>query len=201
MVAVNDIIRIRDCQSMFGQTLCNVFYYVVQAWTGNSTLLDVLTEYQQQVVSKFQPLQTPDLIHVNLRADNVTNDLDFAEKAISDGGTYTDSISLPVFVAIGYKLTRSTKLTRPGAKRVAGISETLATDGQINPVASVVDNLGVAFAQVLTIDAPVTNSGSLAPVIVGRQVDGSLDLTRTNLILSGEAQVELTSQVSRKVGR
>lgn len=201
MVSVGDVIRIKACQEIFGQAICNVFYYLVATWTGNADLGNVLDEFLATVVGPVKTMQTPDLSYRNLRADNITNDLDFAELDGNWTGTYASSETQAPFIACGFRLSRTTKLTRPGAKRISGIAEEICNDGVVDPEAALFDDVKDALMATLPINSPGAGDGVLAPVIVGRNIDGSYDLSRLNPITGAVVQPNVTSQNSRKVGR
>lgn len=200
-ISVGDVIRIQTCQELFSQRLCNIFYYIVAAWTGNATITDLLTPFGSTVVLPMLTMQTDDLTHVQYRADNITNGLDFAELDLSAVGTYPGSETQAPFIAAGFTLTRTTKLTRPGAKRVAGISEAICNDGVIDPLAALFIPVIAGFSAPLVINTPNVGDGLLSPVIVGRDSLGAYDLTRLNPITGAVVNSNVTSQNTRKVGR
>lgn len=201
MAVVGDVIRIKACQEIFGQSICNVFYFLVAAWTGNADLTDVIDSFTGTVIGPLLTMQTDDLTYVNIRADNITDDLGFAEEDVSLVGSYPGSETQAPFIAVGFRLTRQTKLTRPGAKRISGVSEAIVNDGTIDPLAALWGIILTALAAPLVINTPSPGDGLLSPVIVGRNPDGTYDLSRLNPVSGAAIQTNITSQNSRKVGR
>ena len=198
MVQIGDVIQIRDCQTLLNKELCNIFYYLVAAWTGNATPEDILTVFESSIVPAMADVQGVELVHTDLRMDNISNGLDFADLAINVPGTRVGAPVLPTYVAASFRLNRGSKITRPGFKRIGGIQEDQVSNNNFANV----DPAAVAFAAILSVDVviniPNPASGTLRPVIVGRNVDGTFDLQRLNVVTSASALLNISTQVSRK---
>ena len=110
---------------------------------------------------------------------------------------------LPAFNAIGVKMLRSTKVTRNGAKRFAGVAESMQVNGQLIIAQAQKDVFEDFCSSQLTI--PDLNSPekeyNIMNVIIGRTLVGSnyeLDLSKWNSVLSAQVADTVTSQLSRK---
>lgn len=193
---VGDIFRIKTCQELFSTELCNVFYYLVAVWTGNLTLTDVASVFTTDVVDVMRDIQVPELVHKTITVENVTNGIDFVEIGINDPGT-SDSDPLPAFVTATFSLNRSNKSTRKGRKAVSGLHEGMITNGVIQAGQPGMQAVSDAFAaDLLSVTGPGTDF-VLEPIIVGRNLDGTLDLTRYQNVASVSYPVAST-QNSRK---
>lgn len=107
---------------------------------------------------------------------------------------------MPTFVAAGIRLTVATRTTRPGQKRVVGMTEADHINNVIQPpYLALINALAPKFAEPIVLGAPVA-TGVLEPIVT------SLDPT-TGLVVASQpvtgwvTNVNATSQVSRKVGR
>jgi len=200
-ISVGDVIKISDCQTLFGQSLCNIFYYVVTVWTGNADIDDIISDWITFVLPGITPIQHVDLTHVNIAAENVTTGLEFGAQAISVAGQIASAPSMPSYVAGSFRLERATRLTRPGFKRIAGIPESLVDDNDFDVALAAVINAAGSMAATLGMVTPAPGDGTLVPSIVGRQPDGSLDLARISPVTTVSPVVDISTQVSRKPGR
>jgi len=196
MPSIGNILRITQCQQIFGETACNVFYYLVAAWTGNLDLDDVIDEFIDAVATPLQPLQSAAVSTIQIRVDNVSTGLEFAER--TNGllsGTATGEAA-PSYMAAGFRLNRTTGVTRNGAKRFTGVTEGHISGQTWSPYD---DAPAIAMANALAADLILDVNDELSPVIVGRQANGSLDLTKLNPVASATPLQYLTTQNSRKI--
>lgn len=195
-LALNDIVQIKASGSYLGTTALNVFFYQVIELGIGTDLTDVLEVFGGDVISTVQEIQHNAFVWNEYSAANLTNELDIASITVSDAGAIGGE-AMPPFVAINFRLTRETRLTRNGSKRFGGMAEafvnynTWAT-GYDAAVAAV----GVALESNLDVEGE-SSITRLKPVIVGRNPDGSLNLSAVNNIIEGIA-TKITSQVSRK---
>lgn len=196
MASVGDVIRIRGCQVLLGESLCNVFYYVVSIWTGNLTLDDVLDEFRAVVVSILTGKQTNDLEWTDMNADNLNDPDEFVERPITQFGSSIDQ-TMPAYVAFGVQLVRTTKQTRHGGKRLAGFGEEHWVDGVFTPEAATVISVEAACSAVLDIDPGGGDQIFMEPVIVGTGILGQPDPARINLVKQAVLRRD-TTQNSRK---
>ena len=192
-----DVFRIVDRQLIQSQRILNTYFYSVGSVVGVPTLDDISTKFSNDVTSPVAAVQSNGLTHDRLDIDNLSNLVEFGQFEIIITGVQAGVTTAP-FVALGWKLNRTTKITRNGAKRVGGVTEDEVTAGLPDISALEEANINAAFAQVLLV-VNGGNSVDLTPVIVGRMPDGSLDLTKLNVIASADLQT-VTSQNSRKFG-
>lgn len=197
MTNVGDILRLTACQNIFDQRVCNVFYYLVGVWTGNKTYKDILDSFEADVIPSIASIQSDELTWDLLELDNVTNGVEFFQKNIDIQGDGIGTPAMPSYVSVGVKLLRSTKVTRNGSKRIAGIQEGNVTDNNVDLNQVGIDAVQDAMVLDLTDDINTPNF-VLEPVIVGRQPNGSLDLARINPIASAQVKPLITTQNSRK---
>lgn len=197
MPSVGDILRINGCQSLFGQQVCNVFYYVVGTWTGNSSLQDVADKFKDEVINRIKTVQSNALTWEAIKIDNITDGVEFYEEGIDIQGDGAGSPPLPSYVALGVKMGRKTKLTRNGSKRIAGLKEDDVQDNEHVLSVGEQANITLAVSAQLEDAQPAVNFG-LEPVIVGRNSDGTYDLNRVNGISSVQLSSFITTQNSRK---
>lgn len=197
MASVGDVLRIRGCQSLLGETLCNVFYYVVAVWTGNLDLDDVLDEFVTEVIGPLTADQTTDLTWTDLNIDNLNDPDEFVERPVEWPGTTEDNV-MPAYVAVGVQLVRTTKQTRHGAKRFAGYGESNWTDGVFDMPGVTVQRIVAACESALDIDPGGGNQITCDPVIVGTDpLTGKPDPGRINAIKQAVVRRD-TTQNSRK---
>lgn len=197
MASVGDILRITDCQTLFGQEVCNILYYVVSIWTGNNTLDDVIDEFINDYVSVVRQRQHPDLAHTEFKVENITNGLDFAIRSDNIPGTNpTSTEAAPSFNAFSVTKNRTSKLTRSGSARIAGVSEGDMDGNDSTLSAAEKQQLEDALtAQIIKSAAP--DEFTLDPVIVGVLANGDPDLSRVQPFTTASFR-GISSQVSRK---
>lgn len=196
MANVGDVLRVRGCQALLGETLCNVFYYLVTIWTGNLDLDDFLDEFTASVVSIIQGRQTTDIEWTDLNIDNLMDEDEFIERPVSLAGQSEDNV-MPAYVAVGVQLVRTTKQTRHGAKRFAGFGEGHWTDGEFTMIADVKDDIEDACEAEIDIDPGGGNQILAVPCIVSTGIDGKLNPNVTNLVKQAVVRRD-TTQNSRK---
>ena len=202
-VQPNDIIVIRDFQTLFQQQILNVYTLRVVSFSGNPGYDLLLEGFEERVVNLVRSLQCPDLVHTRLEVDNLTNGLEFASLDINAPGTNTCANPSPPFVSVGIRLARATKLTRNGYKRYAGIDESNYTDGVLTSASQNAWQANVADVLATGI-GPSSSSAQFVfeSVIVGRvPVTGAYDLNRVNEVTSAVVQPNVTTQNTRKFGR
>lgn len=194
-ISVGDVLRLTSCQNIFGELACNVFFYVVAAWTGNLDYEDILDEFNTTVSGAQAAMQTSDVVYDNLLVENVTNGIDFASLSTGLPTGAKSPPTLPSYVAAGFRLDRATAVTRNGFKRIAGIRESGVVE---NEFTDATDPTAIAYAGVLDSPLILDVNDELTPVIVGRLPGGGLDLTKLNNIQGVTIKDLITTQNSRK---
>jgi hypothetical protein len=206
-MAFGDIYELTDEYTLEGQTCYNVYFFRqnnLAVPTDASVLLD---SFEGTILPAVVALQSDDALHTALRARNLFNEGDNAERAISvegEGGTADD---FPTFVSLGISLGQDNGAVKNGAKRIAGVPEGAAVDGVINDALYIAAVLALQTA--LETFLPVGLAPVWAPVIVKRiaEIGGGYRLPTNageavyGTVTDAEYNPVLTSQVSRKIGR
>jgi len=192
-MAVLDIYSIEDRQTFLGQSVVNVYYYQdvgVNAIT-EAQLADI---FEVTVIDELVSVQATNLVHDTIRVTNLTNPGPYSEYTIGTQGEKS-SEPLPRFNAWGFRFVRDSLATRNGYKRIAGVTEDLQSSGVATSAAlTLLNTVTGAFLATLSGD-----SGNLLakPVIVGRNSNGTYDLSRVSNVVS-VVYYAITTQNSRK---
>lgn len=207
---IGNILKVTQNQSFLGQLVQNVYFYRVVAVPvppeGENVYDYALQRFNAGVGIPMRAIQSTSCVHTIYRVDNLSNGVDFFERAINVAGVVGEQPS-PSYNALNFVLRRATLLTRNGSKRVGGIGEA-ASNGNtctIDPTQLQDYADGVAEG-LLTADA--TPDQWAESVIIGRVLvtdpDGKetyeLDLTKVNLIQSA-GFTAMSTQRSRKAGK
>jgi hypothetical protein len=199
MLVNGDILRITDKQTLAGQDVLNVYFYEASVITPGVTLPEIIVEFSDNLVDQVRGVQSPDLNHARIVAENVTNGIDIDSATVNLAGQDGEAGPvLPNYVAGSYRLFVDDKTTRRGSKRISGIGEDRVEDNDYNP--SSVSNalLNTALASPIEVTGTPVGEATLTPVIVGRDELGHLDLDRISVITSAANSETISSQVSRK---
>jgi len=181
-------------QSYSAQTILNTFWYLHTL--GNDDEQDKCAEaFDLTILPVLKTIQAVSLQYVSIRAINVTGTLaDFVLTPTTLLGTLTGD-PVNTFTAAAIRLNRTTKETRNGQKRFAGMVE-IQMNNQVWDAGYVVLLENVATALVANIS---TVGGIFEPVIARQDA-----VTPTNWIANPVASATVnsfvTSQVSRKRG-
>lgn len=195
----NDILEIKLCQEMLGQEVCVVFGLRVDVTAGGISLEDLLEEISIDLGALMNAFQSGFVSNKEVRGLNLTTGLLEAVVPWPGSGTVGGQV-LPSFVAASIKLNRTTRITRPGGKRLAGIAEEMQDQGILNLDAfNKMQDVADWFGDSHDYLTPLGGTATVTPVIIGRGADGAYDLSRINVISSGVARGRLTTQNSRKV--
>lgn len=184
----------------------NVFSYDILSISPSLTLAGSGDEIAEAWLASFGPIWaniiSSSYLMSHMKIEIYENPLDFWEGdfATAQAGTQSGSI-MPAFTAWGFKLSRSSRLSRNGSKRFAGVTESNVDNG--NPIAGILTYLdGVAdwMGQTHVFDfgpGDVLNI-ELAPVI-----PHYVPLSDTWVFnpITSVAFTRVTSQNTRKVGR
>jgi len=204
MANVGDIIQITHTYRASGELSVNVFYFEIDV----QTIVDVpLIDWLDQLADKWETglaeIWHTSTISLTIRADNLTDGVEFAELATGFSGSETGE-KAPSFIAIPVRLNRASKITRNGAKRISGITED-AFNGNLltltgNQPAGVITYCALVHAFV-DIDGQGTNI-ELDQRIIGRTLNAQnvyeLDLSKVNAITGVVIGANVSTQNSRK---
>lgn len=197
----NDVLSITVEQELLGEDLINIFYYVWEAVNFGVTLLDILTDFKDDVWDAIRAGMNPDLSAVNFVGRNLTNGLDIDNLVGPVNGLdITGGDVSPSYVAAGYSLLVGSLETRPGSKRFAGTSEQRVNDNDYIAGGTVSADIETLLAARITVSGLLIGDGDIVPYIVGRDLLGALDLTRIQPVQAAQVSSTIRSQTSRRVG-
>jgi len=204
-VNVGDVLQLIDQQTFLGQQLLNVYFYEVAESDPDVTLEMIAQQFELDVIPLVKMMQSEVLMHTSILISNLTNGIDIWEEPVNVAGYDDTNDPLASFYSFGFRLVRSTALTRHGSKRIGGVTEGMV-DG--NTLASlyvtVVNDLGAQLAEPLVAEG-TTADFVVNPVIVGRfpstsSTPGALDLSKINPVASAQF-IRVTTQTTRRAGR
>ncbi len=178
----------------------NVFWYFLTTIQKNAE--DVLASFKAKVETDWEALVSLNWSGTLIEVDEVTSDSNFFEESVAIVGEITGD-SLPPFNAFSITLSRTTKETRSGRKRLAGVAESQQSSGTLGAsTLTLLDTLKTAFTDTLTVDG-----GGVGPVIVRKTFVDPPTVPPTlnppedwiyNPINDGVASNKVTTQNSRK---
>lgn len=205
MAQIGDIVQVTHKYQAAGETALNVFYYEITAQTqADEPLLTWLDELSTQWDTGLREIWHTSTISTSIRADNLTNGVEFAEIATGWNGNQAGEPA-PSFVAIPVRLNRTTKVTRNGSKRISGITEDLFNGNAV--VLSGNQAPGIytycATSYLFTDVDGAGNDVQITQRIVGRTKNAQgvyeLDLAKVNPIGGVVIGANISTQNSRKV--
>jgi hypothetical protein len=197
-MAITDVYKVTDFQTLIGVQLINVYWY--QATAGSTTgASSLVTAFLADMLPEIINLQTTDTAHLRILAENVADLADFADVALT-----TDNVGLTAgdvndtFGAWGFKLIRSTRAVRNGSKRIGGVADSqvdsgLAVSGVIPSLNALAAAMGADIVDGSNVYSPVLRHLTREMIVAGDPPTFSL--------VSGASYEAYTSQVSRKFGR
>ena len=196
---VGDIIRVTVKGLLLAQEIRNVYFYIVDEIESGVTILDFLEDLASQVIDLSLDLSVADMAYSSIVGENLTDEIGFDEfPYVKTGADPTGGTAMPSFNAVGFRMNVGTRITRPGAKRIAGTGEGRVTDNTYVPLGTAAQNFADAIAEPALVVTPGLLTATLLPVIIGRTILGALDLSKVNPVTSGQFSTLMTSQNSRK---
>lgn len=205
-LSVSSILQYKHFQTLLGQEVLNVQYYVVLAL---ATLADDLSDYTQGFFDQYsiamRQAQSTGLAHVRGELYEV-NGLDFGiyvPPAPVVGVDGTDP--LPSFSAVKIQQVRASRATRHGWKRIAGLVEANVVGNSLTTQAreewqGIADELWGQPVEFLSSEFPDMRYMIVQPIIWGGN-DPDFPLGRYSAIETLSVSPNVTTQNSRKVGR
>jgi hypothetical protein len=121
MGIAGNIYQVKVHQRLLSQDLMNVFYYEQVTAAGDAT--ELAETVDNEIVDLMLPIQVDDLEHFGVEVINLDDLTDFFTLNVNKFGSTGATESLPSFVAYAFRLNRTTRETRNGAKRIAGVPE------------------------------------------------------------------------------
>ena len=182
-------------QEFSAQAVQNVFFYE-HTLASDDEQEECATAFDEDLLPALKLIQSVDISYVTIRAANVTGTLaDFIKEPATLTGVLTGS-ALNSFTAASIRLNRTTKETRNGQKRFAGMTEENAF-GQ-NWTASYSALLDT-FAIVLA--SQISTVGAIFNPVIARQDPITPANWTVNPIAGASASGQVSSQTSRKSAR
>jgi hypothetical protein len=181
-------------QDYLSQRIVNTWFYEHVALDDDAQLF-CLNAFEEDILPSLADCQSVNLTYFSLRCANVTGTLaDVARLPDPSGGTRTLT-DINSFTAAGIRLNRTTKETRNGYKRIAGMGEEDTTGNTWTTAYTI---LLLALAGYMD-DIITIGTQSFYPVIA-KQKPLFPEIWITNRIDSCTVNPFITSQVSRKRG-
>ena len=199
MPSLGDVFRITAFQTLLTEQCLNVYFYVVdEIGVIPPSVGDIDLAFRSDVLVPMRDIQASQVNYDLVRTENLMDPSEFSDNPQSGiTGTVTGSV-LPSYAAWSLLMRRTTKLTRNGSKRIPGVLEEWLTNGSFSGVSLSLDNALAALA-VQLIDPSMPPTWTLTPVIVGRNPDGTLDLTRLNVVRAGEYRGPSTQNTRKQL--
>ena len=199
-IEIADLIQIDARVTHLGRETHNVFHYRVASRDEGITYADVANHFEDWWGNHPATIMSANAVLDLVEITNLTNGLDIYQQSFSTAGLLGGA-DMPTFTAWGFRLIRTTRLTRHGSKRFVGVIEETTLGN--SPAASIEDELS---AVAVGLEAGIMVSGTttditLTPIIIGRTLNEEnqyvLDTTKVNLV-SGAEFTRITTQNSRK---
>lgn len=154
MPGVGDYLRFKDYQTLtnISGDILNIYWFQVGSMTTVSGLLpmadDIETWWRTTFLPPITSIQTNVLTHARLEIDNISDfELEYLNIVMDSPPTgQANSPYAASAVAYSFQLVRSTRVTRHGSKRIAGVPEAYIDNNQL--VSTYVDDVG-AVAELL----------------------------------------------------
>ena len=199
------VLRLTLVQNYMAQEVLNVFYAKQTAGSSSDSPATVVDGFWQDIKAAWRAVMpdTDDMLITKIVLEDLVTPFDYYEYVVPTSeqrGTrsYTGAL-LNSFSAASIKIVVPTRATRPGGKRISGLTEDVV-DRQ-NLVSSYITLLNTLFAALATGWAATSpGSGSYAVGVYGYGRPASSSPTFQQM--SGYlVSPYVSSQVSRKIGR
>ncbi|MDE8535455.1 hypothetical protein PZC41_14195 [Staphylococcus aureus] len=216
-MAAGDLYELIFEQRFLGQQVLNVFHYEQAATIqplGGSVEDVLLAEFEEQKIPAFTAVHSTDVSYVSLRCRSLFDASKSAVKLLTGGGGLSSQIDqvLPAFATMSFTLNPAEPIVRKGAKRVAGVLESVQADGILTDASYLV----VLNALAEAFETPITGGLIIQdpvwyPVLVKRIKEGvpgeevyrlpaNSQEAQFTRIKEAVLQLLISTQNSRKVG-
>lgn len=194
-MAVGNRYRITDAQVYLSQGCLNVYHYKQIAGTAGSAS-DLLTPFIEFIIPDILALQMAQLTHVAFTCVNLDDLDDYAivTPAPALAGTLSAGDPEPSYIALEFQFIRSTRASRHGWKRIAGVSENGVSGNDITGTYPTAVNTAATAMFSNVIGA----GGTYTPVIVRRNIVPALSV---DFPVADVVFKRLSTQNTRKAGR
>lgn len=127
-MASGDIYILKDFQTHGGQQTSNIFGYRQNGGEGGAE--ELVAAYIATVIAEIRTVQNVNVAHVQVEAQNVADETDFATVPITPAIVGADSGNyFATFAAWGFKKPRDRTTIKNGSFRIAGVTSSLIVDG------------------------------------------------------------------------
>lgn len=137
-----------DRQVIFGETVFNRYFFGCET-VGVGNAGDLVTEFVDTIIPLLRLIQSNSLVHNQVRAFDVSDILDFEDRALALAGSNGASPALPTNMALGVRSSQPGYGIRPASKRFAGIVEDWVTGNSVivepTDMANLLTALGTAL--------------------------------------------------------
>ena len=181
-------------QAYSGQVVLNTFFYLNSL--GSDDEQDKAADaFDITILPILKTIQATSLAYSEIRAINVTGDLaDFVLTPTTTAGTLAGD-PVNTFTAAAIRLNRTTKETRNGQKRFAGMVEAqMNNQAWEAPYVTLLGTLATALV------ADITTVGGIFEAVIARQDPITPTNWNANPVASATVNSFVSSQVSRKRG-
>lgn len=202
IVGSSSLFIVKVQSTFLGETMLNRFWYQAGVAPGTISVASLVTEFETQVSSTWADAVSTAWDGDRISIDEVTSLENFIDTVCTIGPGLRTGESMGPFMAMAIRLFRSTKETRSGWKRIAGVVELDQENGALTPAHLVILNaLAADFKTVLTVD-----TNGVFPVIVRKTYSGTPPELEEpsnwiyNVISQAAGLSNLTTQNTRKFG-
>lgn len=202
-VGSGSLFRIKLFGEIHGQQTLNVFWYYRAISPDTHDAVDVVAAFENGVAAHWEALVSSAWDGTLVECDELTSLSNFFTSATNIGPGTASGESLGPFVCFDIRLLRTTKETRSGRKRIAGVTENQQNAGVLESgTLTTLNLLAEDFDDALAVDLE-----NIDPVIVRQTRDpdtGELEPVTSwiyNLVADAEGQTNTTTQGTRKYNR
>lgn len=197
MLTANHIYKFTTQTQVQGQACLNVFYYECIAASPATEIVMAAANFGAALWASLDNVMATSTVLERVSiVDMSVTDGEFAETVLGLSGTEIGQ-PLPSFVALGYRLVRTTRATRHGMKRFAGSTEAVVEG---NEIAAVFDGVIAAVSGFLAANFTFEDSpygGTFRPLIV-RLSDTSPQTITVSQPVASATFYGVTTQSTRK---
>jgi len=201
-----DVYQVTDKSIYEGQECLNVYFFQARNVLGTPYAIDMADAFEGQLLPLVCAVQVDDVLHTELRVQNLFDPSDVHVRSISEPGTgETTGDRLPIFAALPYRLNGDNGAVRNGSKRYTGVIEEWQNNGVITNAGflTAMDALADGLSDTLLFGI----IEQFVPVIVQRILSGGNYVLPTSLgtavlstVTDAIYSALISSQVSRKIG-
>ena len=195
--AEDDVLQVKLSGTYLGQDIQNILTYNIVDFGLSADIDTILDTLEDFLLPLFVNLQVDGMEWTGVRIDNLTDTLSFAERAVSVEGVILTA-GMPSYVAGGFTKLVGSKLTRPGAMRLAGIPEDNVLDNTWSPNVPFRQSLEIALGSVLSNGLAPPNEINIDPIVARLVTPGPPAVYAENKISSVAFRSLITTQNSRK---